>query len=116
MIAAVLFLVGLAVVIFFGDDIVPENAEWFGKTGLSAHIERELPRYLRREFGESIFSPKSLKASDLKYVGAFDEGAERVHYWKVPWGTEEIYANARVTEQGTAPGWGAKRKPPNASQ
>src|SRR3989344_1064334 len=41
---------------------VREEAEWIGKTGLSEELERELPRYLRREFGQSLFDADSIKA------------------------------------------------------
>ena len=111
-IVAILALVAAFV---FADELIPEQAEWFGQTGLSPEVERELPRYLRRELGESALSPKSLKAADLKYIGAFDEGDQRVHYWRVPWGTEEVYANVRVKGRTTALGWG-NRKPPKVSE
>src|SRR5437868_3310291 len=42
-----------------------ESAAWLGKTGLGEDVERELPRYLRRELGESVLDPGSLKADDL---------------------------------------------------
>ncbi|HEY5995097.1 MAG TPA: hypothetical protein VIU46_10925, partial [Gallionellaceae bacterium] len=41
---------------------VREVADWFGTTGLDEETERELPRYLRREFGESLFDEGALKA------------------------------------------------------
>lgn len=59
---------------------VLEDAPWIGKTGLSGERERELPRYLRREFGQTIFDQGSLKAANLSYVGRFDEKGEVVHY------------------------------------
>lgn len=45
-----------------------EDAPWFGRTGLGDEVERELPRYLRREFGESVFDEDALKASELVLV------------------------------------------------
>lgn len=101
----------LAFYFVFLERWVPESADWYGRTGLSADVERELPKYLRREFGESWLSSRYLKASDLKYVGAFDEGKERVHYWTIPWDKEEIFASVVVGPRGERLGWGA-RKPP----
>ena len=36
-----------------------ETADWFGTTGLDEETERELSRYLRREFGERL-SPNQI--------------------------------------------------------
>lgn len=50
------------------EDKALEVAQWFGTTGLPEDLERELPRYLRREFGEGLFEENGLKADDLKYL------------------------------------------------
>jgi hypothetical protein len=86
-----------------------ESAEWFGKTGLSEDIERELPRYLRREFGESLSEPTSLKAADLTYIGSFQEEGHLVHYWRIPYGKEEVYAYVEVSPESTHTGWGGRK-------
>lgn len=91
---------------------VPEDAKWFGQTGLDAATERELPKYLRREFGENWLSSKYLKASDLEHVGAFSESDTKVHYWQVPWGKEEVCARVTVTPTKTSISWGGHKKPP----
>lgn len=91
---------------------VVEVAEWFGTTGLSGDVERELPKYLRREFGELLIDEDSLKASDLKYLGAFEEEGARVHYWSLPsTGGEPTYAYIEVTASAICTGWG-NREPP----
>jgi hypothetical protein len=63
---------------------VREEAPWLGTTGLDDEVERELPKYLRREFGELLLEADSLKAVDLVYVGKFSEPDGLVHYWKIP--------------------------------
>ena len=63
------------------EETVIEEASWFGTTGLPDEDERELPKYLRREFGELLLEEDSLKASDLRYIGVFEEPDARVHYW-----------------------------------
>jgi hypothetical protein len=93
---------------------VVEEAEWFGKTGLSEEYERELPKYLRREFGELLIDEGSLKARDLTYLGSFEELGARVHYWSIPTSDgEPAYAYIEVTESAICTGWG-NRKPPSA--
>ena len=47
------------------EETVIEAAPWFGTTGLDEEVERELPKYLRREFGELLLDDDSLKARDL---------------------------------------------------
>lgn len=74
-----------------------EKAPWIGKTGLGVSAERELPRYLRLEFGEFILDDDSLKAEDMEYLGrfeltaaddvnegTFDDGTLAVYCWRVP--------------------------------
>ena len=51
------------------EDTTVEAADWIGKTWLDEDTERELPRYLRRELGESLADPDGLKANDLQYLG-----------------------------------------------
>jgi hypothetical protein len=93
---------------------VKEDAEWIGQTGLPEDLERELPRYLRRELGESLFDEGSLKAADLTYVGSFPEGDSTVHYWRVPYRQGlDVYAYIEVFRNGDSfTEWG-NRKPPS---
>lgn len=96
------------------DEAVQEEASWFGSTGLDEETERELPRYLRREFGERLSDEGALKADDLDYLGAFDEDGLRVHYWLVPSRSDERhFAYVEVTPDGeTCTGWGDRAPPP----
>jgi hypothetical protein len=90
-----------------------EEAPWFGKTGLDDETERDLPQYLRREFGKPLSAPGSLKAAELVYLGAFVEGADTVHCWQLP-AHISTTAYAYVLRSPTDPGfisWG-DRKPP----
>lgn len=91
------------------DEAVIEQAEWIGKTGLGEELERELPRYLRRELGKYLDEPGAMKASDLSYVGAFPEHDGIVHYWRVPRQGEQVYAYIVASEQGTVTGWGGRK-------
>lgn len=91
------------------EENVLEAAAWIGKTGLPESVEREVPRYLRREFGESLSDAKSLRAADLVYIGAFHEGAALVHYWRVPYGKEEVYAYVVDSAGGSSIGWGGRK-------
>ena len=95
---------------------VIEEADWFGKTGLDEITERELPRYLRREFGESLFDEGSLKAASLKYMGSFPENGGTTHYWKIPYGKDErVFAYVDVaTDDGGSMGWGGREPPSQA--
>ncbi|RFP10612.1 MULTISPECIES: hypothetical protein [unclassified Duganella] len=95
------------------DEAVIENAPWFGKTGLSEEDERELPRYVRREFGRLLSEPGAIKASDLEYIGQFIEGGDVVHYWRIPNGSEAAsfaYIVASPPEHQVV-GWGNRRPP-----
>jgi hypothetical protein len=96
------------------DDAIVEVADWFGSTGLDDDIERGLPQYLRREFGESLSEdPNALKARDLNYLGAFTEDDCQVHYWCIPYASEEkVYAYVVVRGDSVATGWG-NREPPS---
>ena len=88
-----------------------EQADWIGCTGLGEEIERELPRYLRLEYGESILDDDSLKAADLTYLGAFvvsetdlqeefSEYTTQVHCWIIP-NEDELYAYAEIFQDGS---------------
>jgi len=94
---------------------VIEAAPWFGATGLADEAERELPRYLRREFGESVFESGSIKAADLRYLGVFIEGARQVHYWRIRTAAESdapAYAYIEIGTDGRQKlGWGERRPP-----
>jgi hypothetical protein len=93
------------------EEQVIEEAAWIGKTGLPEEWERQLPQYLRREFGESLFDENSLKAADLEYVGAFPEREGSTHYWRVPYqGRTDVFAYVEDFENG-AFGWGDKASP-----
>ena len=95
------------------EEAVRESAPWFGKTGLADDVERELPRYLRREYGQLLSEPGALQAGDLEYLGLFSEGVESVHYWlihdraKAP---HYAYVVA-APEEHRSMGWG-DRSPP----
>lgn len=95
------------------EDEVREEAEWIGNTGLSEELERELPRYLRREFGQSLFDADSIKAADLVYVGKFLEGGKTVHYWRVAKNQRSVtYAYVEISVTGdSVTGWGNKSPP-----
>lgn len=95
------------------EEEVKEEAEWFGTTGLDEKTERELPRYLRRELGKSLFDEGSLKADDLRYAGSFPEDDGLAHYWYMPHEKEEnLYAYVVVSaEGGTNRGWGGREPP-----
>lgn len=97
------------------EETLIEEAEWIGTTGLAEDVERELPKYLRRELGELVLDDDSLKARDLRYIGSFQEDGLEVHYWNVPYRDEkDVYAYVEVSEgQETCTGWG-DRKPPTA--
>lgn len=97
------------------EEAVIEAAPWFGVTGLGDDIERELPRYLRREFGESVFEPNALKAEDLIYLGAFDEDDSQNHFWRISTEQEEVYAYISVGPEHTLMGWGDRAPPPQES-
>jgi hypothetical protein len=95
------------------EESVVEDAPWIGRTGLPEDLERELPRYLRREFGESVFDDGSLKAADLVYVGVFTNGSKRVHYWEIASsGNEKLYASITMSPNGSSEiSYGDKRPP-----
>lgn len=95
------------------DEQTREEALWFGKTGLPDDEERELPRYLRREYGQTLSQPNSLKASDLTYLGVFQEGIETVHYWRINDGEKEPHFAYIVIapKEREVIGWGDRKAP-----
>jgi hypothetical protein len=99
------------------EEAAVEEAPWIGRTGLDEATERELPRYLRREFGEFL-EDGGLKAADLKYLGLFKGPDGAAHFWQIPSrGGETAYAYVDVDGNGSALclGWGDKG-PANLSQ
>lgn len=89
------------------EEATMEDADWFGKTGLDEDDERELPRYLRREFGEFLGDPGALRAQDLHYLGVHDEPPDKVHYWKIGTMDEATYAYIQVSANDQISfGWG----------
>jgi hypothetical protein len=98
---------------YAAEETVREDAPWFGTTGLPEDIERDLPKYLRREFGELLLDEGSLAAKDLTYVGRFSEEGSWVHYWRIPARDgEESYAYVEIEPDGTPyTAWG-DREPP----
>lgn len=92
-----------------------EVAPWFGTTGLSEDDERELPRYLRREFGE-VGAEDGLKASDLRYLGVQTDERGAAHFWVIPKRDEvddETYAYIDTDDKGNALGYGWGDRKPN---
>lgn len=93
------------------EEVFLEDAPWFGRTGLGDEVERELPRYLRREFGESVFDEDALKASELEYLGVYNDGGMPVHFWRLPSSLEPTFATVTVCPGGTITSWGTDAPP-----
>ena len=97
------------------EEALVEEADWFGTTGLPDEDERELPRYLRREFGELVEDEGALQARDLRYVGRWAKGDGEAHYWRIPrrGGEEPAYACITVDGDGTTTclSWGNDEPP-----
>ena len=92
-----------------------EEAPWIGMTGLSEEDERELPRYLRREFGE-VGAEDGLRAADLIYLGVQTDSEGRAHFWRIPKREGEdayAYAYIDINAEGYAQcyGWGGREPP-----
>ena len=66
------------------ESATPETAAWLGTTGLTDAQERNLPRYVRMELGQSLKDSNAVQAQDLDYVGHFDEPDGTVYYWRIP--------------------------------
>lgn len=97
---------------YAAEEAVVEEAGWFGTTGLGEELERELPKYLRREFRELLLDEDSLKARDLRYLGAFEESEGTAHYWSVPSRDgQPTFAYIELGAAGPCTGWG-NRSPP----
>lgn len=61
------------------EDRVVEEASWFGRTGLPEDLERELPRYLRRELlSQSTSAGSEGRQRDLFEAGNDTPGAAEV--------------------------------------
>lgn len=97
------------------DKNLVEVAPWFGRTGLSDEDERELSRYLRREFGE-VGADDGLRAADLTYLGVQSDDRGAAHFWTIPKrdGEEDYaYAYIDIDERGNPLGYGwGDREPP----
>lgn len=87
-----------------------EEAPWFGTTGLDDDSERELPRYLRREFGEFLDDATGLKARDLEYLGVHRDSVGAAHYWLIRRASADSpsYAYIEIDSVGglVSYGWG----------
>lgn len=93
---------------------VPEEADWFGTTGLDEATEREVPRYLRRELGEYLDDPGGLKAADLTYLGVLTDERGSAHFWAMPARHgEQSFAYVDLDPAGGAAslGWGDRSVP-----
>ena len=92
-----------------------EDADWFGTTGLDDATERELPRYLRREFGELMDDDGALQARDLRYLGRYDEADGPTHYWRIPGRDDKpLYAYVILMLGTTCTGWSGREPPDRA--
>jgi hypothetical protein len=108
------------------EETTREEAPWFGATGLTDDEERELPRYLRREFGEFWQSPGGLQARELVYLGIQTDEEGKAHFWRIPRrlgddDSERYFAYIDLDEFNRAVcyGWGGRTPPqqgPNTSQ
>ena len=95
------------------EEAIREEAPWFGMTGLPEEQERELPRYLRREFGQLLSQPGALRAHDLEYLGLFAQEGDTVHYWRIHAGSpgqQFAYVVVAPAER-QAMGWGSRVPP-----
>ena len=92
------------------DSKLVEEAPWFGQTGLGDSVERELPRYLRREFGE-VGAEDGLKAADLSYLGVQTDEQGATHVWAIPPKTGGGCTHAYIEVHATGAlcfGWGER--------
>ena len=94
------------------EEAVREEADWIGQTRLPEEVERQLPHYLRLEFGESLFDDDGLKAAELVYLGQHSQSDGSYHYWYVPSGDEDTWY-AYVRDSDYLMGWG-DREPSDA--
>ena len=82
------------------DSKLVEEAPWFGQTGLGDSVERELPRYLRRAFGE-VGAEDGLKAADLSYLGVQTDEQGATHVWAIPSKTGSACTHAYIEVHAT---------------
>ena len=95
------------------EEAIREESPWFGTTGLPEEQERELPRYLRREFGQLLSQPGALRAQDLDYLGLFAQEGDTVHYWRIHAGLpgqKFAYVVVAPAERQVM-GWGSRVPP-----
>lgn len=100
------------------DHNLVETASWFGQTGLADAEERELSRYLRREFGE-VGTDDGLRAADLDYLGLQTDDRGPAHFWKIlrRAGQDEwTYAYIDVDADGRAASYGWGDREPGRAQ
>ena len=85
------------------DSKLVEEAPWFGQTGLGDNAERELPRYLRREFGEV--------GTEDGYLGVQTDEQGTTHVWAIPsktgGGSTQAYIEVRASG-ALCFGWGER--------
>lgn len=90
-----------------------EVADWIGRTGLGETIERELPRYLRRELHEFLDAPEGLRAAQLRYLGILGDERGLAHFWELAsrsGSPDPTYAYVAIDEKGAwAMGWGDRQ-------
>ena len=92
------------------DSKLVEEAPWFGQTGLGDSVERELPRYLRRECGE-VGAEDGLKAADLSYLGPQTDDQGATHVWAIPSKAGSACTHAYIEVHATGAlcfGWGER--------
>lgn len=96
-----------------------EEAPWFGKTGLADDEERELPHYLRREFGEFMDDETGLKARDLDYLGVQTDSVGPAHFWRIQRASADgpTFAYIDIDSAGrlVSYGWGNRTPPRDTS-
>ena len=91
------------------EDLLVETASWLGCTGLGLDAEREVGRYLRREIGQSVSDPDSVKLDDLEYLGVFLDDAYPAHYWRYSKAGEEGYVSLMSAPYGLS--WSTAERP-----
>jgi hypothetical protein len=91
------------------EELVTEEAPWLGVTGLGSEAEREVARYLRREIGQSVDDPNSVKLNDLEYLGVYLDGPYPAHYWRYSSGGETGYVSLMPAPNGL--NWDTTDKP-----
>ena len=60
--------------------------------------EEWLADYLRLEYGEDKNDPKSIKSSDLKYIGEFIINGVITEYWSYPTSGEPMWATIEIID------------------